>query len=152
MHYNPDIPNFNSSESRHMAIDIECSGCGARTRVSDDLAGKRVRCKSCREEFRVPRVQADDDSGDKPRTRRRTRKPRSALQGLVFVGAIVVGCILFAVGAVFVIGKIIGDREAAFIDNAAANQPRAAPGAKSKVQRIGLSRPGQNGAKGGAPE
>lgn len=37
-----------------MTIAIQCTGCGARFRVSEQFAGKKVRCKKCNESIRVP--------------------------------------------------------------------------------------------------
>jgi WD40 repeat protein len=46
-----------------MPIDVRCPGCGAKYRVSESAAGKRVRCETdgCGEEIRVPEVVADED-------------------------------------------------------------------------------------------
>lgn len=37
-----------------MAISFECTGCGRAYNVKDDLAGRRIRCKSCEAVLTVP--------------------------------------------------------------------------------------------------
>lgn len=50
-----------------MTISIECDHCLAKFRVQDQLAGKRVRCKTCSEPIRVP----GGETADPPVVRRR---------------------------------------------------------------------------------
>jgi len=46
-----------------MPIVVRCPGCGAKYRVSENAAGKSLRCESpgCGEQFSVPEVVADED-------------------------------------------------------------------------------------------
>ena len=46
-------------------IEFDCSKCGHSYRVSDKIAGKRVRCKECSEIITVPAAEIEAvDSGD----------------------------------------------------------------------------------------
>ncbi|HEX3149796.1 MAG TPA: MJ0042-type zinc finger domain-containing protein [Gemmataceae bacterium] len=61
-----------------MPISMRCPGCQTRFDFADDLDGKRVKCKSCGDIFRiaapapVKKVRVDDDpDDDRPRVRRR---------------------------------------------------------------------------------
>lgn len=70
-----------------MAISMRCPGCQTRFDFADDLEGKRIKCKSCGDIFRVagpapprnlrdddddrPRACRRDEEDDRPRTRRR---------------------------------------------------------------------------------
>ena len=46
-------------------IKFDCSKCGRSYQVSDKIAGKRVRCKECREINTVPSVESEAvNSGD----------------------------------------------------------------------------------------
>ena len=60
-----------------MAIAIACPGCRAGFQVPERLAGKKIRCKTCREEFRVGGDDDFDDYDDEPRPRRRRRRSNS---------------------------------------------------------------------------
>src|SRR4051794_34809137 len=53
-----------------MPISMRCPGCQTRFEFADDLDGKRIKCKSCGDIFRVagPARNARDD--DRPRRRR----------------------------------------------------------------------------------
>ncbi|MDB5335625.1 MAG: Alpha/beta hydrolase family protein [Planctomycetaceae bacterium] len=51
-----------------MSISVICEHCFGEFRVKDELAGKRVRCKSCSEPIRVPGGEAADSPA--PRRRR----------------------------------------------------------------------------------
>ncbi|MCX5659378.1 MAG: hypothetical protein NTW19_06595 [Planctomycetota bacterium] len=53
-----------------MPISIQCSGCGARYSVKDDLAGKKVRCKKCNEAIRVGAGTGSTDGPPPPPPRR----------------------------------------------------------------------------------
>jgi hypothetical protein len=59
-----------------MPISMRCPGCQTRFDFADDLDGKRIKCKSCGDIFRVAspapaRKARDDEDDDRPRTRRR---------------------------------------------------------------------------------
>src|SRR5437763_12751017 len=46
-----------------MAVEMQCGGCGKRYRVGDQLAGKKVKCKSCGHVMAVPAEEFLQDSG-----------------------------------------------------------------------------------------
>jgi hypothetical protein len=58
-----------------MPISMRCPGCQTRFDFADDLDGKRIKCKSCGDIFRVagpaPARKGGDDDDDRPRGRRR---------------------------------------------------------------------------------
>ncbi len=39
-----------------MKIEFKCDHCGQRYKVSDEKAGRRIRCRTCREVFRIPSI------------------------------------------------------------------------------------------------
>lgn len=43
-----------------MPVQIACGECGARLKVKEDMAGKRVRCPKCGDAVRVPKPESDD--------------------------------------------------------------------------------------------
>ena len=50
-----------------MTISIDCAGCGRQYDLRDEAAGKRIRCKDCREVMAVPEAAVIDewcDDGD----------------------------------------------------------------------------------------
>src|SRR5207245_1675133 len=49
------------TEERIMTIQVKCS-CGKRLQVSDDEAGRKVRCPSCKDLVRVP-GEAEEPAG-----------------------------------------------------------------------------------------
>lgn len=94
-----------------MTISFKCKKCGKGYKVSDDKAGKKVKCRQCSALIRIPEAEIDDFSEDweeeeasfTPPQRRRTRtktksktkskgKKKSSSnsnQGLLVVGGIV---------------------------------------------------------------
>lgn len=54
-----------------MAITMRCPGCQTRFEFADDLDGRRIKCKSCGDIFRLaapaPARKARDDEDDRPR-------------------------------------------------------------------------------------
>ena len=46
-------------------IKFDCTKCGHSYNVSEEYAGKRVRCKECKEINTIPSVELETDSGDK---------------------------------------------------------------------------------------
>jgi hypothetical protein len=77
-----------------MAIDVRCPGCRTAFEAPDRLAGKLIRCKSCREEFRVRDDRPADDDFEEPR---RPRKARRQSGGLPLVLAIAGGAVILIV-------------------------------------------------------
>jgi hypothetical protein len=57
-----------------MAISMRCPGCQTRFEFADDLAGKRIKCKSCGDIFRVAEPagarKGRDEDDDRPARRR----------------------------------------------------------------------------------
>lgn len=47
-----------------MPITVDCSGCGKQYRVSDQAAGKRLRCRECGRDMIVPMPSAASDESD----------------------------------------------------------------------------------------
>jgi hypothetical protein len=68
-----------------MSITIECPGCRAGLQVPDRLAGKKLRCTTCRKEFRVGGEKPVDDEDDRPR-RSRVRPQAAGLPVGVIIG------------------------------------------------------------------
>jgi hypothetical protein len=79
-----------------MSIAIECPGCRAGLQVPDRLAGRKIRCTTCREEFRVGGDEPAEDYEDEPRPRRRRSKQRSTLVSLLIAGGILCACVIVA--------------------------------------------------------
>jgi hypothetical protein len=82
-----------------MAIAVECPGCRAGLQVPDRLAGKKIRCKTCHEEFRVGGDEPSEEYDDEPRPRRRSKQP-SVILSLLVVGGILAFCLIVAVGVI----------------------------------------------------
>jgi hypothetical protein len=119
-----------------MSITIECPGCRAAFQLPDRMEGKRIRCKTCREEFRVTADEPADESDD-DRPRRRT-KQRSPLVGLAIVGGILAGCLVIAVVVIFVIARVLSEREA---PQPFAGQPFPAPRAVARPGNVVIGQP-----------
>jgi hypothetical protein len=47
-----------------MPITVECNGCGKQYRVSDQAAGKKLRCRNCGRDMMVPAAAAGDEETD----------------------------------------------------------------------------------------
>jgi hypothetical protein len=117
-----------------MSISVECPGCRSGFQVPDRLAGKRIRCKHCREEFLVDDAEPADDY-DKPR-RRSKRTGWSALEAGLFTMSILVGGLLIAVGVFkYVQGKIDAIVDDTQPQPVAVGPRRPGPG----VRRAGIS-------------
>jgi predicted Zn finger-like uncharacterized protein len=77
-----------------MSIPIECPECGARYSVSEDMAGRSIRCRECDADVPVP-----DEEDDRPRRRERPRAKRSSNLPLILGivgGALALGCLICA--------------------------------------------------------
>jgi hypothetical protein len=92
-------------------IDQTCPSCRTTFQVPDRLAGKRIRCKTCREEFRVTGAAPADVYDDEPGPRRRRNRSSSPLVPLLIVVGIVAGCLLVAAIVVVVVEWSIKDEE-----------------------------------------
>ncbi len=79
-----------------MSILISCRDCGAEYRVSDEMAGRTIRCKEC-----DARVDVPDD--DEPAPRRRSRKRAAGSNNttiiLLIVGGVLCVACVFCSGA-----------------------------------------------------
>ncbi|WP_417377796.1 DUF1559 domain-containing protein [Gimesia sp.] len=47
-----------------MTINFQCKQCGKNYKVSDDKAGKKVKCRQCDASVRIPELEVDDFSED----------------------------------------------------------------------------------------
>jgi predicted Zn finger-like uncharacterized protein len=91
-----------------MPIDVRCPACTTRFAVPDRVAGKRIRCKSCGEDFPVegpvrPAQGEDEAPADRPRKRKGKKKqqepiPRAVLWSVV--GVVLFGVLMIAAVAV----------------------------------------------------
>jgi predicted Zn finger-like uncharacterized protein len=118
-------------------IDQTCPSCRATFQVPDDLAGKRIRCKTCGEAFRVAGAGREDDYDDEARPRRRRSRASSPLVPLLIVVGIVAGCLLVAGIVVVAVEWSIDDKEPP--------QPVAVGGQpRPNVRRVGLGPNKQN--------
>jgi hypothetical protein len=63
-----------------MPIAMRCPGCETRFEFADDLDGKRIKCKTCGDIFRVERPsrsrREDDDDDDRPSVRSDARRSK----------------------------------------------------------------------------
>jgi hypothetical protein len=75
-----------------MSIATACPGCRAPFRVPERLAGKKIRCKICREEFRVGKDDDFEDYDDEPRPRRRKKKGGPPIWVFIAGGALASFC------------------------------------------------------------
>lgn len=93
-----------------MPIAVRCPGCRTVFEAPDRLAGKLIRCKSCREEFRVrdDRPDEDDDDRPAPRPRRRPfrRKSNGFPMGLTAAGIAVVLIVIALCGGIVGLAKL----------------------------------------------
>lgn len=91
-----------------MAVTAACPACSSTVTVSDDLVGKRIRCKQCREAFAVTPVKAqaasgrsDRASGNAPAARPKARAEGSGGAGkALLIGAITAGVALLITAGV----------------------------------------------------
>lgn len=75
-----------------MSIHIRCRECGAEYPVSDEMAGRTVRCKECDARVEVPE---DDEPAPRRRSRRRADKSSNTTMILLIVGGVLcVACVL----------------------------------------------------------
>jgi hypothetical protein len=103
-----------------MSIQATCPHCDRRGAFADDQAGKRIRCKGCGENFRVPDdeeedraerkrrpAERDDRGSDEERPRRQKEKKAGMsplmLGGLLGGGILLVGGVVLAVIAVVIL-------------------------------------------------
>jgi hypothetical protein len=105
-------------------LAVDCPSCNARIQVPERLAGRKIRCTTCREEFRVgdvgrPRPVEDDYDDDSPRLAPRRRSSSPLMQ--ILVPIIIVGGVLGALVAVAVVVALTMNRPNA-------QPPIAAPG------------------------
>src|SRR4051812_31161925 len=82
-----------------MSVPTTCPSCRAEFDLPDRLAGKLIRCKTCREEFRAGRAVARDDYDDDPAPRP-SGGSSSVVLVLVIVGVLAIG--MLSVGGVAV--------------------------------------------------
>jgi hypothetical protein len=83
-----------------MAIEIQCTGCGAGFQVPDRLSGKLIRCKTCHTQFRVGGELPAIDQDDEPLPPRRRAKTSSVVVPILLVGGMLLGCSIAAIGFV----------------------------------------------------
>src|SRR2546430_2337639 len=81
-----------------MPLAATCPHCRTAHRLGDDLDGRLIRCKSCREPFRVGGDRPDEEYDDEPPPRRRrsrstssTLVPLLVIGGLLGVGLLIIG-------------------------------------------------------------
>jgi hypothetical protein len=81
-------------------IDVRCPGCRADIQAPDRLAGKLIRCTSCREEFRVGRDENYDQyiSEQEPRPKPVRRRSAGTSKGLIAGGSVAVAVLLTILG------------------------------------------------------
>ena len=120
-----------------MSISVRCN-CGKKYSVSDDKAGKRIRCRDCGEIIEVPDDSlvelSEDDEADadefdetpRPRigasrSRQPRRQPANSALPLIVAGAVV--------GGLLVIGVAVIAFRAGGANPVAVNPPAAVPGA-----------------------
>jgi len=81
-----------------MPLAATCPRCRTAHRLADDLDGRLIRCKECREPFRVGGDRPDEDDEQRPR-RRQARSSSPALIPLLVVGGVLGAAVLIGGGA-----------------------------------------------------
>jgi hypothetical protein len=86
-----------------MPLAATCPHCRTAHRLADDLDRRMIRCKVCREPFRVGGDRPGDDYDDEPRPRRRrSRSSSSALIPLLVIGGVLgVGVLIIGGAAIW---------------------------------------------------
>src|SRR5262245_15301550 len=92
-----------------MSIAMRCPTCGTDYQLADKQAGRRVRCRQCKDEFDVPsRVEVHDAVSSQPPPRRKAvpdeieppapsvARPSSGNKALVYVLSAVGACLVLA--------------------------------------------------------
>ncbi|QDU60584.1 hypothetical protein Pan216_14310 [Planctomycetes bacterium Pan216] len=125
-----------------MSISATCRHCGTTFNVKDSLSGRRLKCKECGGQFKVPSI--DDDYEERPVKRRRRRKS-SQSSGPILVVTAVVG-LGVAVGAVVVFQQMQPSSASEVADvstdkPSAANSPREETVVIESSPRRGSERP-----------
>lgn len=90
-----------------MAIEVQCSACGAEFTFSDSHAGRLFRCRECDEELSIPSAAdvdpwAEESSADNPyaNTRRR-RKSSSRQRSDAMPVSIIIVLVCFGINVLF---------------------------------------------------
>jgi S1-C subfamily serine protease len=86
-----------------MSIRVICPECGAANPVSDNMVGRRIRCRRCDE---IMIVDDDHDLPDRPARRRRRRKRSSAAAAVAATVAVVIILLFVSV----IVGYIVLSR------------------------------------------
>jgi hypothetical protein len=93
-----------------MPLAVRCPGCRTVFEAPDRLAGKLIRCKSCREEFRVrddrPDEAEDDRPAPRPRRRPSRRKSSGFPMGLTAAGIAVILIVIALCGGMFGLARL----------------------------------------------
>ncbi|WP_339728453.1 DUF1559 domain-containing protein [uncultured Gimesia sp.] len=93
-----------------MTISFQCKKCGKNYKVSDDKAGKKIKCRQCSAPVRIPEAEVDDFTDDweeeaeetplprrrarsasksKPKPKRKNKSSSGLNQNLLIIGGIV---------------------------------------------------------------
>jgi hypothetical protein len=59
-----------------MSIPVTCTGCDARLKLDDDLAGKKTKCPRCKAVVIVPREDSDEEEEEPDEGRIQRERPR----------------------------------------------------------------------------
>lgn len=145
-----------------MSIKFRCKKCGKNYQVSDDKAGRKIKCRQCAAPIKIPELEIDDFSEDweeeeeyAPPVRKRSKKSSTkskgkkqsssgSSQGLLIAGCIIgvivmggVGFFLFSSGKPGGgLAKTIADKTDAMVNST--SQPTADSETKS-MQQLGLA-------------
>src|SRR6476620_842569 len=101
-----------------MSIQATCPHCDRRGAFADDQAGKRIRCKGCGENFRVPDDEEEDraerkrrpserDDRDYDEERPRRQKEKKAGVSPLMLGGLLGGGILLVGGTVLAVVAVV---------------------------------------------
>jgi hypothetical protein len=101
-----------------MSITGTCPFCAEDWRVSDDRAGERTRCPSCGKRVTIPGGDEPEDEEEAParnkttsvRKKRRRARDGCRSRGLSWVGPVLMGLLLIALGIGFRVAAAKYDR------------------------------------------
>jgi hypothetical protein len=150
-----------SGSRREDRIDVYCEACSASFTVSADKAGRRGRCRECREPLIIPEPdvwesddedESDDDYFSPQPKRPRTREPKKSSSVVWIVVAVLVGVFLVLPIGAAIVFALLDDGPERPREQFADNPPNFEVPQQPAVPNVRPEIPGNPPAVPGTPE